>query len=86
MVLDNVRRSGGSPKISLAKAYKYTENNNDITTQTNKRINIFNNITALENKMKLSMENIDSFFLMVMGILVFFMQTGFAFLEAGFVR
>ena len=30
--------------------------------------------------------NVDAFFLVTMGIFVFFMQAGFAFLEAGAVR
>ena len=31
-------------------------------------------------------ENVDAFFILTMGILVFLMQGGFAFLEAGAVR
>ena len=36
--------------------------------------------------LKVLMENADSFFLIIMGIIVFLMQIGFAFLEAGAVR
>ena len=35
--------------------------------------------------LKVLMENADSFFLIIMGIIVFLMQIGFAFLEAGAV-
>ena len=35
---------------------------------------------------KVMQDNINSFFLIVMGIVVFLMQCGFAFLEAGAVR
>ena len=47
------------------------------------------NHTELEN-LKQSFDvlkiNIDAFFKVIMGIIVFFMQCGFAFLEAGAVR
>ena len=45
-------------------------------------------VTEISNPLDMSKmkENIDAFFLMVMGIIVFFMQTGFGFLEAGSVR
>ena len=67
---------------------KYTKNN----VLATKGIMPFNiskiiaDIKDLKNKNAVSMENIDDFFLVAMGILVFFMQTGFAFLEAGSVR
>ena len=43
-------------------------------------------VTALEESLKVLMFNTDSFFLVIMGIIVFMMQLGFAFLEAGAVR
>lgn len=39
-----------------------------------------------DEKVEILMANMDSFFLLVMGIVVFLMQCGFAFLEAGAVR
>lgn len=42
--------------------------------------------TELEDRVKVVMGNLDQMFLLVMGCLIFFMQTGFAFLEAGSVR
>ncbi len=41
---------------------------------------------SLEESLKALMFNTDSFFLVIMGIVVFLMQCGFAFLEAGAVR
>jgi Amt family ammonium transporter len=40
----------------------------------------------VEAQVAIMKENLDSFFLIVMGIVVFLMQCGFAFLEAGAVR
>ena len=41
---------------------------------------------SLEEQMEVLKTNADAFFLVTMGIFVFFMQAGFAFLEAGAVR
>ena len=43
-------------------------------------------VAALDASLKVLMFNTDSFFLVIMGIIVFLMQVGFAFLEAGAVR
>lgn len=52
-------------------------------------INITENFTSLElqdQKLTNLIDNLDKFFLVVMGILIIFMQAGFGFLEAGSVR
>ena len=41
---------------------------------------------SVEGQMEVLKTNADAFFLVTMGIFVFFMQAGFAFLEAGAVR
>ena len=41
---------------------------------------------STEESLKVLMFNTDSFFLVIMGIVVFLMQVGFSFLEAGAVR
>ena len=41
---------------------------------------------AIEEIVSTMKNNVDNFFLIVMGIIVFLMQCGFAFLEAGSVR
>ena len=41
---------------------------------------------TLEEQMEVLKTNADAFFLVTMGVFVFFMQAGFAFLEAGAVR
>ena len=41
---------------------------------------------TMEQQLDVMMTNSDAFFLVTMGIFVFFMQAGFAFLEAGSVR
>ncbi len=43
-------------------------------------------LTEVDEKLKALMLNSDAFFLIIMGIVVFLMQVGFAFLEAGVVR
>ena len=43
-------------------------------------------VAALDASLKVLMFNTDSFFLVIMGIVVFLMQVGFSFLEAGAVR
>ena len=43
-------------------------------------------LTSVDASLKALMQNTDSFFLIIMGIIVFLMQCGFAFLEAGAVR
>ena len=49
-----------------------------------------NNVTMRDDPMELQFQvlkaNVDAFFLIVMGCIVFLMQCGFAFLEAGAVR
>ena len=47
---------------------------------------LFKNSLEVENNLGILMNNSDQFFLIVNGIIVFFMQCGFAFLEAGSVR
>ena len=52
-------------------------------------INITENFTSLElqdQRLTTLIDNLDKFFLVVMGILIIFMQAGFGFLEAGSVR
>ncbi|CAL4140037.1 unnamed protein product, partial [Meganyctiphanes norvegica] len=44
------------------------------------------NMSSVEYQVKTLKENMDVFFLIVMGIIIFLMQGGFAFLEAGSVR
>ena len=44
------------------------------------------NHTELKQSFDVLKMNIDAFFKVMMGIIVFFMQCGFAFLEAGAVR
>ena len=44
------------------------------------------NLTALNESFEVLRANTDAFFLLVIGILIFFMQAGFALLEAGSVR
>ena len=44
------------------------------------------NLKHLEQSFDVLKINIDAFFKVIMGIIVFFMQCGFAFLEAGAVR
>ena len=60
-------------------------NDTDVTT------NLTSNATTttlidVDLKLKALMVNSDAFFLVIMGIIVFLMQVGFAFLEAGAVR
>ncbi len=43
-------------------------------------------LESLDESLKVLMFNTDSFFLVIMGIIVFLMQCGFSFLEAGAVR
>jgi hypothetical protein len=43
-------------------------------------------LESLEQTLKVLMFNTDSFFLVIMGIIIFLMQVGFSFLEAGAVR
>jgi hypothetical protein len=43
-------------------------------------------LSSVDASLKVLMQNTDSFFLIIMGIIVFLMQCGFAFLEAGAVR
>lgn len=52
------------------------------TTSTTVAPNAGDNKATLE----VIMANTDAFFLIVIGIIIFFMQGGFAFLEAGAVR
>ena len=44
------------------------------------------NVVKSELELDMLKGNIDAFFLIVMGCIVFLMQCGFAFLEAGSVR
>jgi Amt family ammonium transporter len=44
------------------------------------------NVTETELELDMLKGNMDGFFLIVMGCIVFLMQCGFAFLEAGSVR
>ena len=44
------------------------------------------NLTQLQENVVIMQKNMDNFFLIVMGTIVFLMQCGFAFLEAGAVR
>eukprot|EP00092_Neocalanus_flemingeri_P000649 GFUD01000691.1.p1 GENE.GFUD01000691.1~~GFUD01000691.1.p1 ORF type:complete len:547 (+),score=127.70 GFUD01000691.1:58-1698(+) len=47
---------------------------------------LYNNSLVEEMKLEILMNNTDQFFLIVIAIIIFFMQCGFAFLEAGSVR
>ena len=48
--------------------------------------NITSQLAALETWKEETTENLNQFFLLIMGALVMLMQAGFAFLEAGAVR
>lgn len=48
--------------------------------------NLTATVSELEESLKVLMFNTDAFFMVIMGIIVFLMQCGFAFLEAGAVR
>ena len=47
---------------------------------------LYNTSMANEKTLDILMNNTDQFFLIVIGIIIFFMQCGFAFLEAGSIR
>ena len=48
--------------------------------------NLTATVSELEESLKVLMFNTDAFFMVIMGFIVFLMQCGFAFLEAGAVR
>ena len=47
---------------------------------------LYNNSLEEQEKLAILMNNVDQFFLVIIAIIIFFMQCGFAFLEAGSVR
>ena len=47
---------------------------------------LLNNSLLNERNLEILVNNTDQFFLIVIAIIIFFMQCGFAFLEAGSVR
>ena len=47
---------------------------------------LYNNSLVEKKNLDILMKNTDQFFLIVIAIIIFFMQCGFAFLEAGSVR
>ena len=47
---------------------------------------LYNKSLVKEKDLEILMNNTDQFFLIVIGIIIFFMQCGFAFLEAGSIR
>ena len=47
---------------------------------------LYNNSLEEKEKLAILINNEDEFFLIVIAIIIFFMQCGFAFLEAGSVR
>ena len=47
---------------------------------------LYNNSLEEKEKLDILLNNEDEFFLIVIAIIIFFMQCGFAFLEAGSVR
>ena len=47
---------------------------------------LFNDVMNKEANLQILIKNSDQFFLIVIAIIIFFMQCGFAFLEAGSVR
>ena len=47
---------------------------------------LYNDSLEEKNKLDILINNTDQFFLIVIAIIIFFMQCGFAFLEAGSVR
>ena len=47
---------------------------------------LYNNSLVKGKNLEILMNNTDQFFLIVIAIIIFFMQCGFAFLEAGSVR
>ena len=63
-------------------SYLYNNNNNNSTDMSGNETSL----STLDASLKVLMQNTDSFFLIIMGIIVFLMQCGFAFLEAGAVR
>lgn len=58
-----------------------TGNVSNSSSDTNSKTDL-----STEESLKVLMFNTDSFFLVIMGIVVFLMQVGFSFLEAGAVR
>ena len=62
-------------------SYLYNNNNNSTDMSGNET-----SLSTLDESLKALMQNTDSFFLIIMGIIVFLMHCGFAFLEAGAVR
>ena len=55
--------------------------------ETEEKLELLYNISLVEGKnLEILMNNTDQFFLIVIAIIIFFMQCGFAFLEAGSVR
>ena len=47
---------------------------------------LYNNSLVQKENLEILIQNTDHFFLIVIAIIIFFMQCGFAFLEAGSVR
>ena len=56
------------------------------TTTTTMAAPVEDATESLEDRFQTLSANTDAFFLLVIGIIIFFMQAGFAFLEAGSVR
>ena len=55
--------------------------------ETEEKLELLYNNSLVEGKnLEILMNNTDQFFLIVIAIIIFFMQCGFAFLEAGSVR
>ena len=55
--------------------------------ETQEKLELLYNNSLVEGKnLEILMNNTDQFFLIVIAIIIFFMQCGFAFLEAGSVR
>ena len=73
------------PLFKMSAEYvndSYLYNNNNSTDMSGNETSL----STLDASLKVLMQNTDSFFLIIMGIIVFLMQCGFAFLEAGAVR
>ena len=55
--------------------------------ENDKKLELLYNKSLIEEKnQQILIHNMDEFFLVVIAIIIFFMQCGFAFLEAGSVR
>ena len=73
---DTISEKSSLGEASMASDSDLTEMVKDLTDR----------LKATEDTQKVLAANSDQFFLIVIAIIIFFMQCGFAFLEAGSVR